>query len=98
MAEQLDIPEEIRTRPPTTDTYSMPQSQEEFYFSLPYEKMDLCLYGKNNGIDINEVAEAVGLTVEQITRVYADIDQKRKTTHYLHEKPLLVERVKEIVE
>lgn len=98
LAEYLEIPEEIQNRPPTTDTYSMPQSQEEFYFSLPYEKMDLCLYGKNNGININEVTEAVGLTVEQVTRVYADIDQKRKTTHYLHEKPLLAERVKEIVE
>ena len=44
------MPDEIRSRPPTTDTYSLPQSQEEFYFSLPYDQMDLCLYGKNNGI------------------------------------------------
>ena len=53
MAEYLNIPEEIRRRPPTTDTYSMPQSQEEFYFSLPYDKMDLCLFGKNNNIPDN---------------------------------------------
>ena len=45
----LGVPEEIRSRPPTTDTYSLPQSQEEFYFSVPYEKMDLCLYALNNG-------------------------------------------------
>src|ERR1700674_1291751 len=49
LAEYLGVPEVIRNRPPTTDTYSMPQSQEEFYFSLPYEKMDLVLYGKNHG-------------------------------------------------
>src|SRR6185312_7514372 len=36
LAEHLGVPEQIRSRPPTTDTYSMPQSQEEFYFSLPY--------------------------------------------------------------
>ena len=42
IAEKLNIPEEIRKRPPTTDTYPMEQSQEEFYFSLPYHKMDLC--------------------------------------------------------
>jgi NAD+ synthase len=98
LAEYLEIPHEIQSRPPTTDTYSMPQSQEEFYFSLPYKKMDLCLYGKNNGIDIGEVAAAASLTVEQVQRVYADIDQKRKTTRYLHEKPLLVEMVREIAD
>lgn len=93
MAEYLNIPEEIRTRPPTTDTYSMPQSQEEFYFSLPYDKMDLCLYGKNNNIPIEKVAKAVALTVDQLKRVYHDIDQKRKTTKYLHLKPLLVKDI-----
>src|SRR5712692_10720477 len=66
LAEYLGIPEDIRNRPPTTDTYSMSQSQEEFYFSLPYDKMDLCLYGKNNGIPVEEVAFAAGLTPEQV--------------------------------
>jgi NAD+ synthase len=93
MAEYLNIPEEIRKRPPTTDTYSMPQSQEEFYFSLPYDKMDLCLYGKNNNIPVEKVASAIDLTVDQLKRVYHDIDQKRKTTKYLHLKPLLVENI-----
>lgn len=96
LAEYLEIPEEIRTRPPTTDTYSMPQSQEEFYFSLPYDKMDLCLYGKNNNIPLDEVAEAVGLTVEQVRRVYDDIDQKRKTTRYLHLPPVLIEEIGQV--
>jgi NAD+ synthase len=50
LAEYLGVPEQIRSRPPTTDTYSMQQSQEEFYFSLPLAKMDLCLYGKDHGV------------------------------------------------
>ena len=50
LAEFLGVPAEIRSRPPTTDTYSLPQTQDEFYFSLPYDKMDLCLCGKDNGI------------------------------------------------
>jgi NAD+ synthase len=41
LAEYLGVPDEIRWRPPTTDTYSLDQSQEEFYFTLPLEKMDL---------------------------------------------------------
>ena len=50
LAAHLGVPEEIRRRPPTTDTYSLAQTQEEFYFSLPYDRMDLCLYGLNHGI------------------------------------------------
>src|SRR5262249_45021343 len=93
LAAHLDIPAEIRARPPTTDTYSMPQTQEEFYFALPYDKMDLCLYAKNNGIAAADVAPAVGLTPEQVERVYKDIDKKRMTTRYLHARPLLVHPV-----
>lgn len=98
LAAHLDLPEKIVQRVPTTDTYSLPQSQEEFYFSLPYEKMDLCLYGKNNGYSLEQVASAVGLTAEQVQWVYADIDQKRKTTRYLQLSPLLVESVHELNE
>lgn len=93
MAATLDIPEEIRSRPPTTDTWSLAQSQEEFYFSLPYHQMDLCLYGLNEGIAASEVAAAVNLTPEQVERVWRDIAAKRRATRYLHEQPLLVENV-----
>jgi NAD+ synthase len=96
LAAYLGIPEDIRNRPPTTDTYSMSQSQEEFYFSLPYDKMDLCLYGKNHHVPPVEVARAVGLTPEQVEIVYRDIASKRKATRYLHLSPLLVEPVREI--
>ncbi len=96
LAEFLGIPEEIRKRPPTTDTYSLPQSQEEFYFSLPYDKMDLCLYGKNHGFRPEEVAPAVGLNAEQVERVYNDVDTKRRTTQYLHLPPRLIDDVGEI--
>jgi NAD+ synthase len=42
------------------------------------------------------VAEATGLTTEQVQRVFDDIDTKRSTTHYLHLPPLLVDDVPEI--
>jgi len=95
LAAHLGLPGEIQSRLPTTDTYSLPQSQEEFYFSLPYDRMDLCLYGKNNGVPIAEVAAAAGLSEEQLKRVYRDIDQKRSTTTYLHLPPQLVREVPE---
>lgn len=96
LAANLGVPESIRTRPPTTDTYSLPQSQEEFYFSLPYDRMDLCLYGLNNDVPVREIAEALTLTEEQVGRVFRDIEQKRRTTAYLHEPPVLVGDVAEI--
>ena len=96
LAEYLGVPDEIRRRPPTTDTFSLPQTQEEFYFALPYDKMDLCLYGHNHQVPATDVGKAIGLSADQVERVYRDIDQKRRTTRYLHSKPLLVQPVSEV--
>lgn len=89
LAEYLGVDEEIRQRAPTTDTFSMAQSQEEFYFALPYHLMDLCLYGLNQGIANDEVAAVAGLTEPQLQKVFKDIDAKRRAAHYLHARPLL---------
>jgi NAD+ synthase len=91
LAEYLGIPEAVRSRPPTTDTYSLPQGQDEFYFSLPYHEMDLCLYAHNHDLPPEAVAGAVGISPEDVRRVYDDIEQKRRTTRYLHLPPQLVE-------
>lgn len=96
LAEHLGVPQEVLERPSTTDTYSLPQSQEEFYFSLPHGQMDLVLYGKNHDVPIGDVAAATALTVEQVERVYRDIEQKRRTTQYLHLPPELAAPVPEI--
>jgi NAD+ synthase len=96
LGRHLGVPEEILRRPPTTDTYSLQQSQEEFYFSVPLETMDMCLYAKNHGVDPAEVAGATNLTVEQVRRVYSMIDQKVGSTQYLHAPPQLIEDVTEV--
>jgi NAD+ synthase len=92
LAAVLGIPEQIRARPPTTDTYSLPQSQEEFYFSLPYDRMDVCLYARHHGVAAAEVAAALGLTAAQVERVFRDIDAKRAAARYLHAAPLIPDR------
>lgn len=96
LAEYLGVPTEVRQRPPTTDTYSLPQGQDEFYFALPYHQMDLCLYGKNHGLTAETVAAAARLDPKLVERVWADIDRKRATTRYLHLKPALVDDVPEV--
>ncbi|HWP99572.1 MAG TPA: NAD(+) synthase [Vicinamibacterales bacterium] len=98
LAAWLEVPEAIRRRPPTTDTFSLAQTQEEFYFAVPYDVMDLCLYGLNHGVPAAEVAAATNLTAEQVERVYRDIEQKRRTTRYLHAAPALVEPIPEVGE
>ena len=96
LADFLGVPDEIRTRPSTTDTYSLAQSQEEFYFSLPLARMDLCLFARNNAVPADDVARATGLGVQQVERVFRDIDQKRATTRYLGLAPQLVGAIPEI--
>ena len=93
LAAHLDVPKGITNRPPTTDTYSLPQTQEEFYFSLPAATLDLVLYARNNGWTAEQAAERLGLTAQQVTRAYTDIDQKRTTTNPLHVTSLLVQPV-----
>ncbi len=95
LAEFLGIPDEIRQRPPTTDTYSLPQSQEEFYFSVPYQLLDLCLYGTNEGLPASATAQLANLTEQQVEHVYQDIESKRKATRYLHLSPLLITKLAE---
>ena len=90
LAEALGVPDEIRQRPPTTDTYSLPQTHEEFYFALPYDRMDLCLYAHDHGVSAEEAAPILGITPAQVERVYKDIEAKRRGAAYLHSPPLLV--------
>jgi NH3-dependent NAD+ synthetase len=60
------VPEEICSRAPTTDTFSLPQGQDEFYYALPYPEMDLCLYAHNHGVPAADVAAVMGTTEEQV--------------------------------
>lgn len=91
LAEELGVPPSVTTRVPTTDTYSLPQTQEEFFFSLPLAELDLVLQARNDGRDASDAAAELGLTAEQVQRAYRDIARKISTTRYLHQAPLLVE-------
>ena len=91
LAEYLGVPEEIRTRPPTTDTYSARSTQQEFFFRLPFELMDLLWFAQENQVPIAEVAQAMGLSETQVQRAFADFTRKARTTAYLRTPPLGLE-------
>jgi NAD+ synthase len=93
LADYLGVPAEITARPPTTDTFSLPQSQEEFYYSLPTRKLDLVLNGMNEGQSVQSIALDAGLSVEETERSIRDVRQKRQTTRYLHLGPRVIEPV-----
>jgi len=71
----------------------MAQGQDEFYFALPYERMDLALWAYNHNVATAELAPHIGLSAEQAKTIYADIESKRRTTAHLHERPLLLEKI-----
>ena len=91
LAAYLGVPEEIRTRPPSTDTWSLAQTQEEFFFALPWDQLDVCLCGYERGIPADDLAGAAGLTTAQVERIYRDIAAKQRAMRYLHSPPLVVE-------
>jgi NAD+ synthase len=89
MARFLGLPEAITTTTPTTDTFSLPQGQDEFYFKLPYPQMDLALWHLNEGRPARELAAELGCDEAAAQRVYENILAKRRTTAYLHAAPQL---------
>jgi NAD+ synthase len=96
MARHLGLPERVCAAVPTTDTYSLAQGQDEFYFALPYRSMDLALWALNHGVPAAELAQALGITHAEAEAVYADIHAKRRTTRYLHLAPVLAGEVAEV--
>ena len=88
LADYLEVPEEIRKRTPTTDTYSAEQTQEEFFFRVPFDILDRVWFGWEKGITYNEIAQAVGLSQENVEYIIHDTARKIKTTEYLRMEPL----------
>ncbi|MFU8773077.1 MAG: NAD(+) synthase [Anaerolineales bacterium] len=83
LAEYLEVPAEIRLRPPTSDTYSAPSNQQEFFFRLPFEVMDQLWHSQEQQRPVEQVARQMKLSNEQVQRAYDDFTRKKRTTEYL---------------
>jgi len=95
MARHLGLPPDVCNAAPTTDTYSLAQGQDEFYFVLPYDKMDLALWGHRHKVPAQELARVLGIRHDEAQFVYSDIESKRRATRYLHAAPAVIEPVLE---
>ena len=96
IAQYLGLPVEIATASPTTDTYSLSQGQDEFYFALPYRQMDLALWALNHGVTPEQLGHVLGISADRAGHVYDDIRAKRRATHHLHARAVLLGDVSEI--
>ncbi len=88
LAEYLDIPKEIIQRTPTSDTYSAEQTQQEFFFQLPFHEMDMLWYGYENSYDLETVGKVLGKSKDEIQSIYTNFLRKQKTTEYLRMAPI----------
>ena len=88
LATYLDVPESVQRRPPTSDTYSASSTQEEFFFRLPFELMDLIWFGLEHEVPASFVAQELDLTEEQVKRVYDHLARTARATTYLRTPPL----------
>lgn len=88
LAAYLGVPQKIIDRTPTTDTYTAEQTQEDFFYQMPFEEMDLIWFGFENKYPASEVAKVMNKTTQQIENIYKSFERKQKTTQYLRMKPI----------
>lgn len=87
LSEFLRVPQEILNRTPSPDTWSAEVSDEEFYFRLPYDLLDLLLYAHEQQIPPTDVSGMLDMPQEKILRFYRDFDSKNKATWHLRVMP-----------
>jgi NAD+ synthase len=87
LADYLNIIPEIINRSPSPDTYSFPVTDEEMYFRIPYNILDLLLYAWEYHVPIPEVCSAMNLTQEQVQRAFRDLTSKYNATQILRLPP-----------
>ena len=88
LAKHLGVPQEIIDRTPTTDTYTAEQTQEDFFYQMPFKEMDLAWYGWENNYPAEEVGKVMGKSTQEIENIYKSFERKKKTTEYLRMKPI----------
>ena len=88
LAEHLGVPQEIIDRTPTTDTYSAEQTQEDFFYQMPFDTMDLMWYGWENGYSEEEVGKVLNRSVTDVQNIFKNFERKRRTTEYLRMRPI----------
>jgi NAD+ synthase len=87
IADYLGVIEEIQQRIPSPDTFSTAVSDEEFFFRIPFDKLDLLLYAWENEVQVEDVCKAMDLAEDQVKRAFRDFKAKYDATEHLRNLP-----------
>jgi NAD+ synthase len=87
LSEHLGVIQEIINRAPSPDTFSYQVSDEEFYFRIPYDQLDLLLYAWESGIEVSIICDNMGLKEDQVQRAFRDFSAKFNATKHLRILP-----------
>lgn len=85
LSEHLGIIREIIDRPPSPDTFSLPVSDQEFFFRIAFDKLDHLLYAWEHEVPVKEVAEVLDLSEDAVGRAFNDFASKFRATAHLRE-------------
>ncbi|MDY7034294.1 MAG: NAD(+) synthase [Thermodesulfobacteriota bacterium] len=87
LAEYLKVIPEIVNRQPSPDTFSLPVSDQEFFFRIPFNKLDYLLYAWEHDVSTDESAKVLDLSEDAVERAYKDFASKNSATAHLRTMP-----------
>jgi NAD+ synthase len=91
IADYLEVIPEIINRQPSPDTFSLPVSDQEFFFRISFDKLDYLLYAWEHEVPINDVANVLDISEDAVERAYKDFASKGRATAHLREVPKTIE-------
>jgi len=83
LAYHLQVIPEIINREPSPDTFSLPVNDQQFFFRIPFEQLDLLLYFWDGHMGTVEAAGATRLSEDAVQRAYRDFAAKKAATAHL---------------
>ena len=85
VSDYLEVIPEIVDRQPSPDTFSLPVSDQEFFFRIAFDKLDYLLYAWEHKVPTNEAAKVLDLSEDAVERAYNDFASKYRATAHLRE-------------
>ncbi len=87
LSEYLGVTQEIIDRQPSPDTFSLPVSDQEFFFRISFEKLDYLLYAWEHEVSKDVVANVLDISEDAVERAYKDFASKYRATAHLRDVP-----------
>ena len=87
LGKTLDIPHNIMSKDASPDVWSFKTNDEEFFFSVPYEIVDLILYSRENNLSGKDIHKISNLPIDKIEKLKQIQNQKQIKSQHMREMP-----------